>query len=147
MNEERYLLDNNALSHLTAPQRSSTFFYDRCHLPSEIVYEAQGYPDANEFKNVEYPTTSRVLSHLSAVMATVPADDISLVNLYSNKGAADPMLIACALDGMEEAASHLWGPTWVVVSNDHAVRAKATELGVESCTREEFLAKTKDQWK
>lgn len=146
MNEELYLLDNNALSHLIRAQRASAFFHDRCSLPSEIIHEADGYPDAASFGDVEYPTTASVLKHLGTVMATVPSDDITLVNLYANKGAADPMLIACALDGMEEAAAFLWGPTWVVVSNDKAVRAKAAELGIVSCTREEFLARTAGEW-
>lgn len=146
MNEELYLLDNNALSHLTRAQRASAFFHERCHLPSEILHEADGYPDAASFKDVEYPTTANVLKHLETVMATVPAGDTTLVNLYANKGAADPMLIACALDGIEEAATLLWGPTWVVVSNDKAVRTKAAELGVESCAREEFLTRTADEW-
>ncbi|WP_374974652.1 hypothetical protein ACEYYH_12155 [Microbacterium trichothecenolyticum] len=146
MNEELYLLDNNALSHLTRAQRASTFFHERCALPSEIIHEADGYPDAATFRDVEYPTTANVLTHLRTVMATVPANDTRLVNLYANKGAADPMLVACALDGMDEAAALLWGPTWVVVSNDNAVRAKAAELGVESCTREEFLARTAGEW-
>ncbi len=146
MNEELYLLDNNALSHLTRAQRASAFFHDRCFLPSEIIHEAAGYPDAASFRDVEYPTTANVLKHLGTVMATVPSEDTTLVNLYANKGAADPMLIACALDGMEEAATTLWGPTWVIVSNDKAVRAKAAELGVVSRTREEFLARTAGDW-
>lgn len=147
MNEELYLLDNNALSHLTRAQRASAFFHERCALPSEIIHEAGGYPDAASFKDVEYPTTANVLKHLATVMATVPTDDTTLVNLYANKGAADPMLIACALDGMEEAATALWGPIWVIVSNDNAVLAKAAELGVESCTRQQFLARTTTDWK
>ncbi|MDQ1077276.1 MULTISPECIES: hypothetical protein [Microbacterium] len=146
MNEELYLLDNNVLSHLTQAQRASAFFHERCFLPSEIVHEAEGYPDAASFKDVEYPTTANVLKHLGAVMASVSADDTALVNLYANKGAADPMLIACALDGIEEAATLLWGPTWVVVSNDNAVRAKAAEFRVESRTREEFQAWTAGEW-
>lgn len=146
MNEELYLLDNNALSHLTRAQRASSFFHEHCYLPSEIIHEAQGYPDVASFKDTEYPTTANVLKHLRTVMETVPAKDTTLVNLYANKGAADPMLIACALDGMEEAATLLWGPTWVVVSNDNAVRAKAAEFDVEACTREEFLTRTAGDW-
>ncbi|TAM69289.1 MAG: hypothetical protein EPN48_07830 [Microbacteriaceae bacterium] len=146
MNEEMYLLDNNVLSHLARAQRASAFFHEHCYLPTEILHEAEGYPDAASFADVEYPTTASVLKHLGTVMATLAEGDTTLVNLYANKGAADPMLIACALNGMEEAAPLLWGPTWVIVSNDKAVRAKATELGVESSTREEFLVRTQDKW-
>lgn len=146
MNEEFYLLDNNALSHLTRSQRASAFFRERCSLPSEIIFEAKGYPDADSFGEIEYPTTANVLKHLAIVMASVSTVDVTLVNLYRNEGAADPMLIACALDGTEESDSLLWGPVWIVVSNDNAVRAKAAEFGIECCTRGEFLARTADKW-
>ncbi|MGN6428065.1 MAG: hypothetical protein ACTHMF_14690 [Leifsonia sp.] len=146
MNEEMYLLDNNALSHLTREQRSSIFFRERCRLPSEVLHEAKGYPDVEVFKQVEYLTTIRVLDFLRVIMETVREGDTALLNLYANKGAADPMTIACALDAMSEAAALLFGPRWIVVSNDSAVRAKARELEVESCTREEFLSRTRSEW-
>jgi hypothetical protein len=146
MNEEMYLVDNNVLSHLSLAQRASDFFRTRCRLPSEVLYEAEGYPDAEALKEVEYGTSARVLGFLGTVMATLPEDNTSLVNLYANKGAADPMLVACALDGMQESSDQLFGPTWIIVSNDKAVRAKASEFNVESCTREEFFSKTQGGW-
>jgi hypothetical protein len=76
----------------------------------------------------------------------VPEVDTTLVNLYANKGAADPMLVACALDGTQESASLLFGPTWIIVSNDKAVRAKAAAFDIESCTREEFFSRTQGGW-
>lgn len=146
MTDEMYLLDNNVLSHLSRVQRASTFFLERCRLPLEVLHEAEGYPDAVALKPVGYPTTARVLELLRRVMATVPESDTSLVDLYANKGAADPLLIACALHAAEEAAPLLWKPTWVVVSNDKAVRAKATELSVTAYTREGFFAATQHDW-
>jgi hypothetical protein len=146
MNEEMYLLDNNALSHLSRAQRASEFFYKRCRLPTEVLHEAAGYPEAEAFKQIEYQTTARVLKFLGAVMTTVKVGDTKLVDLYANKGAGDPLLVACALDGAQETSLQLFGPTWVIVSNDKAVRAKATELGVDSCTREEFATRTQGDW-
>lgn len=146
MNEEMYLIDNNVLSHMSRLQRSSRFFRERCRLPAEVLHEASGYPDATAFKQVEYPTSARVLEIVSTIMATLPESDTTLVDLYTNKGAADPFLIACALHATEEAAPLLWKPTWVVVSNDKAVRAKATEFNVTTYTREEFLSKTQHGW-
>lgn len=80
------------------------------------------------------------------VMATVPEDDTALVNLYANKGAPDPMLVACALDAMQESENRLFDPTWIIASNDKAVRAKAAEFEIESCTREESFSRTHDGW-
>lgn len=141
-----YLLDNNVLSHLSRAQRASDFFLTRCRLPTEVIHEAIGYPDATTFGRVEYPTTADVLRHLRNVMVSVAVGDTALVNLYANKGAADPMLIACALDGMENRTEYLFGDTWVVVSNDKAVRAKATQLSVESLSRQEFFQATQHRW-
>lgn len=146
MTDEMYLLDNNVLSHLSRAQRASTFFLERCRLPLEVLHEADGSPDIAALKQVGYATTARVLELLKDVMATVPESDTALVDLYANKGAADPLLIACALHASEEAAPLLWKPTWVVVSNDKAVRTKAAELGVTAYTREEFFATTQHDW-
>lgn len=146
MNEDMYLIDNNVLSHLSRAQRTSEFFFARCRIPTEVLHEADGYPDAEDLKEAEYPTTARVLTLLLTVMTTVPEDDTSLVNLYANKGAADPILVACALDGMRETANQLFGWTWVIVSNDDAVRAKAAEFCVETATREEFFFRTQNSW-
>lgn len=146
MNDENFLIDNNVLSHLSLTQRASIFFRTRCRLTSEVLHEAQGYPDNEALKDVEYQTSASVLRFLQMIMATVPEDDTALVNLYANKGAADPLLVACALDAMQETASLLFGPIWVIVSNDKAVRAKATEFHVASCTREDFAIRTFGSW-
>lgn len=109
MNEDMYLLDNNALSHLSRAQRSSAFFRERCRLPSKVLLEAKGYLDAEAFNQVEWPTTAGVLKLLRMVMKTVPEGDTTLLNLYANKGAADPMIVACALDAMREnRGTTLW---------------------------------------
>lgn len=147
MNEEMYLIDNNVLSHLSPAQRASEFFRTQCRIPAEVLHEAVGYADADALKAVEYPTTASVLKFLQTVMATVPEDDTALVNLYANKGAADPLLVACALDGIQESETWLFGPAWIIVSNDKAVRAKGAEFGVESCTREEFATRTQGKWR
>jgi hypothetical protein len=111
-----------------------------------VLYEARNYPDAEALRQIEYPTTARVLELLVLVMATVPDSDTKLVNLYANKGAADPLLVACAMHGVEETAELLWGHNWVVVSNDKAVRSKAMEFSVDVCTRGEFAIRTYGDW-
>ena len=146
MNDETYLLDNNALSHLTRQQIATDFFLERCRIPTEVLHEARNHPDAETLRMVEYPTACGVLHHLSRVMESVAIDDTSLVDLYANKGAADPLLVACALDGTVDEARYLWGTIWVVVSNDKAVRAAARANNLESLTREEFFAKTEEDW-
>lgn len=133
-----FVVDNNALSRLTQSQRASEFFHTNCHIPSEVLYEARFFPDVDEFAGAEYPTTAEVLAILIEVMATVPPSDTKLVDLYANRGNADPLVVACAVDGQRRSDEGLFGPTWVVVSADKAVQAKAAEFGIEVRTSEEF---------
>lgn len=146
MTDERYLLDNNVLRNLTKAQCASSFFRNHCSVPSEVLYEARGRRDSLSLSVVEYPTTKDVLEQLKLVMAALPPDDTKLVSLFRSKGAADPMLIACALDGIEKSKAALWRTTWVVVSNDNAVRSHAANLGVEACDGREFQSRTADLW-
>lgn len=144
MSDYRYLIDNNALNRLTPQQRASDFFRQTCRIPSEVLHEAELFPDADALKENEYPTTRHVLEVLTKVMATVPTDDTKLVDLYANRGGADPYIIACALEGKRETEDRLFGPVWVIVSNDNAVRAKAIEFDIEVRTSSEFAVIIKD---
>lgn len=133
-----YVIDNNTLAQLKRSQRASKSFREKAHIPSEVLHEAQGFPDIEDLRRNEYLTTPAVLSILTEVMATVPVNDTRLVDLYANRGNADPLLIACAIDGQRGSDELLFGPTWVVVSGDKAVQAKAAEFGIEVRTNDEF---------
>lgn len=134
----KYLVDNNALTRLTREQRVSEFFLSHCLLPTEVLFEARGFPDADQLGRLEYPTSGRVLRILGEIMATVPTDDTSLVDLYANRGNADPILVACALDGIREAEDGLFGWEWIIVSNDNAVRRTAAEFGIQTLLSDQF---------
>lgn len=109
-------------------------------MTSEVLHEARGFPDADHLRAVEYRTTGQILTILKEVMATVPSDDTTLVDLYANRGNADPLLVACALDAKREEEQGLFGHTWAIVSNDKAVRDKAAEFDIEVLTSDEFAA-------
>ncbi|WP_394525420.1 hypothetical protein [Paenarthrobacter nicotinovorans] len=134
------MIDNNALSVVNREHRGSDFFKQHCRIPGEVLHEAEGFPDIEELKRIEYPTTARVLALLTEVMASVPAGDTKLVDLYANLGNADPLVVACALDGQRGDADKLFAPAWTVVSGDKAVQAKAAEFGLAVITNQEFLA-------
>lgn len=140
LTEYQFLVDNNVLSALSKSQRASKFFRARCRLPDEVLHEARGFPDIEALKTLNYETTADVLRHLIVVMATVPDTDTKLVDLYANRGNADPLLIACALDARTQDEDKLFGPVWVIVSDDEAVRAKAAEFQLELRTSGELLA-------
>lgn len=138
MIEVLYFLDNNALSKLSEAERASSVVLECCRIPSEIMWEARGYLREGELKALEYPMTVEVLEALREVMATVPAGDTKLVDLYHNRGNADPLLVACALAANREEAQYLLAPEWKIVSDDQAVRSKATEFDVAVLTTPEF---------
>lgn len=135
-----YLVDNNVLSQLKRGHRASPFFKEHCRIPSEVLHEAHGFPDLAQLRLLEYPTTPSVLGALVEVMASVAVGETNLVDLYANLGNADPLLVACALDGQRSDADKLFAPTWTVVSGDKAVRAKAGDFGVEVITTQDLLA-------
>jgi hypothetical protein len=137
---QRYVIDTNALSQLKRHRRASAFFSEHAVIPSEVLREASGFPDVSELRQNLYPTTPHVLGWLTKIMETVPADDTKLVDLYANKGGADPLVIACALDGQAADNVYIDTPEWVVVTDDDAVRRKAKEFGLMVLSSTEFAA-------
>lgn len=141
MNSVQYILDNNALSRLTRRQRQSAFLRKHCVIPQDVLYEARGFADADLEEVTTQPITIDILDHLKQVMASVPTDDLSLVDLYANKGAADPALIATALTIIDEEQQTLLPRQCLIVTDDKAVRAKAREFGIEVMGSEDFIGK------
>lgn len=134
----KYLVDTNALSQLGRRRRASEFFRGNAMSPSEVLYEADGFPDVEELGQFEYHTTASVLQWLTTVMATVSPTDVNLINLYLNRGGADPLMIACALDARDRESSYLDPMEWVVVSNDKAVTKLASQFEVRSLSYSQF---------
>lgn len=71
-------------------------------------------------------------------MAIVPDDDTHLVDLYANRGNADPFVVACALDGEQEDGQYLDPPERIVVTDDKAVGDKAAEFRIRVLANTEF---------
>jgi hypothetical protein len=87
-----------------------------------------------------HPTTARTLEWLRMVLATVPSEDRTLVDLYANKGSADPVVVACALEGQEWDGRYIDAPEWIVVTDDVAVRDKARDFGLRVLSNTAFAA-------
>lgn len=137
---QRFVIDTNALSQLGRQRRASTFFLENAVIPEEVIHEASGFPDIAALRDNVHPTSPRVLHWLSLIMASVPDEDIRLVDLYANRGNADPLVVACALEGQEHDSQLLLSPEWVVVTADEAVRDKAQEFGLAVLSNSEFSA-------
>ena len=130
----QYLVDNNVLTKLSKDQRASAFFRSQCHIPSEVLYEARGFPDFDALSDREYHTSPGVLRQLVRVIETVAPTDTDLVDLYANQGNADPIIVACALDARYWVEYTLMPPTWSIVSDDGAVRARSAHFGIPVLT-------------
>lgn len=137
----RYVIDNNTLNQLSRSQKASSYFRDNVHIPSEVLHEARDSSDLADLRPNEYPMTPSVLAEIIRVMATVTTADTKLIDLYANRGNADPLVVACALDGQNRDEGLLIAPEWIVVTGDNAVRAKAEELGLHVLTNAEFAAR------
>ncbi|MEW1979662.1 hypothetical protein AB0333_01860 [Citricoccus sp. NPDC079358] len=137
---QRFVIDTNTLSQLGRQRRADKFFLENAVIPEEVMHEASGFPDIAALRDNVHPTTPRVLHWLSQIMATVPSADTSLVDLYANRGNADPLVVACALEGHEHDNQMLLSPEWVVVTADEAVRNMAQEFGLTVLSNSEFTA-------
>ncbi|MGJ5589787.1 hypothetical protein ACSBQY_00975 [Micrococcus lylae] len=133
-----YLLDNNVISRMTPIQRSSQFVRERCFITEDVAHEGRGY--AEDLASIRVIRRSAgMLAHLARIMRLIAPSDTSLVDLYANKGAADPVLIATALEGMEAERDRLFQHKIRVVTEDRAVRRLSTDVGVDVLSLEEFL--------
>ena len=137
---QRFVIDTNTLSQLGRKRRASEFFLQNAVIPQEVLHEASGFPDIEELRPNLHPTSPRVLYWLRRVMASVPEHDTRLVDLYANRGNADPLVVACALEGQEHDNQLLISPDWIVVTADEAVRVKAGEFGLTVLSNLEFCA-------
>lgn len=136
----RFVIDTNAISQLGKKRRASDFFLENAVIPEEVMHEAAGFPDIAALRENVHPTSPRVLHWLSRIMESVPVMDTALVDLYANRGNADPLVVACALEGQEHDSQLLFSPEWIVVTADEAVRNKAQEFGLKVLSNSEFAA-------
>ncbi len=143
MNEDRYLLDANVLTRLTPDQRASAFVSERCRVPSDVMYEARGLADLPAISRIELPIDPKTLERLRDVMRSIAPEDRSLVDLYHNKGAADPVIVAAALVA-DSGEDQLWQTQWRIVSDDAAVRETASTFGVPWISRAELVTLIED---
>lgn len=134
----RFVVDTNVLSQLGRRRRESGYFLENAVIPEAVLYEARDFPDVDALRGNVHPTTPRMLEWLVKVMATVPSTDTRLVDLYANLGNADPLVIACALEGQEYDSQFLMAPDWYVISGDAAVCAKAREFELAVLSNTQF---------
>lgn len=126
----RYLVDNNALMELKRDRVASAFFRSHCHVTTDVLREAAEHPHLAQLKAGAYPLTPAVLEQVRRVMADVSVGDISLVDLYRNKGSADPGLVASALAQIAANEGALFIDDWVIVTNDGGVEDAAARHSV-----------------
>lgn len=134
------MVDTNTLSQLGERRRASGFFLENAVIPEEVLREAEGLPDIGSLRENTHPTTPEVIHWLAKVMATIPDTDTTLVDLYANRGNADPLVVACAMEGQEHDNNYLEAPEWFVVTDDAAVRVKSNEFGLEVLSNSQFAA-------
>lgn len=136
-----YLVDNNALAVLRRSRIQSTFFREHCRVTTDVLTEGREHPDYPVLASLEYEVSPAVLVQMRIVMESLDVGDSSLVDLYGNKGMADPGLVASALDASASEDGKLFPDTWCLVSNDRAVTSIAAKHGVDTLTPAELAAR------
>ena len=136
--EKIFLVDTNAFGQVSQ-YRQSAFFLENVRIPEAVLDEIGKPSDLNTLQRCKYHTTISVLRELKKVMETIPEDDVKLVDLYANKGHADPLIIACALDLQTKEDDKLFAIQQpIIVTNDKAVARKATKFQIEVISGDDF---------
>jgi hypothetical protein len=135
-----YLIDNNALLTLKRERVKSDYFLRYCRVTTDVLREGREHPDLPLLAKNEYDLTPAVLEQVRTVMKTVVVGDTSLVDLYGNKGTADPGLIASARDAIAADEGRMFPDTWVIVTNDRAVMATARKHGISTMEPSDLAA-------
>lgn len=138
MTMNRFMVDNNALTALGQNRRASSAFKEWCRIPADVLREAERAPDFAVLAGLAFEVTPPVLAHVRTIMADVPAGSTDLVDLYGNKGTADPVLVASALTAMDQEALTLLPDHWSVVTLDKAVLTTASACGVATTSPAEL---------
>jgi hypothetical protein len=129
-----YLIDNNALGAL-GDRKKSAFFREHCRVPAEVAHESRRAKHAKFLEPLTIEVMPAVLGQLADVMKTVPVGHTKLIDLYNYKGTADPVLVATAIVLSTE---DLFADTWVIVTQDKEVCAKAKEFLIDTMTAKEL---------
>lgn len=128
MTDTRYLIDNNALLALGRTRRESELFKRTCHVSADVAREAgPRWPETAPRE----PVTPLILDRLAKVLRTLRPGATDLVDLYANKGTADPVLVATALVLQEATDQTLFPQRWMIVTHDKALRRCAEEHGLD----------------
>lgn len=139
MMDYKYLVDNNALIAIGTTRWRTAFFRQQCLITEDVAHEAR-YRARSLPTDVIVPVTPAILGQVPRIMRTVVPGDTRLLDLYGNKGAADPVLVATAFVLQSQESQSLVGDTLVVVTRDDAVTEKAKEFGIETALPDELAA-------
>jgi len=137
--DRKYLVDNNALVSIGTKRWKTIFFREHCLIAADVAHEAR-YRAHSFPADVIVPVTPAILSQVARIMKTVLPGDTRLLDLYGNKGAADPVLVATAVVLQAEESELLVGDTLVIVTRDEAVGEKAKEFDIETVLPDELAA-------
>lgn len=132
MTTNRFMVDNNALMALGEHRRASRFFQEHCLIPEDVLYEARYLPDHALLSNLCVGVTPAIIGHVREVMASMKIGNTDLVDLYGNKGTADPVLIGSVTAAVEDEAGTLFPDDWYLVTSDKAVVVTAKAFRVRT---------------
>lgn len=109
----------------------SPYFEIHCQVTQDVLFEARGHPHHAILEGLVTQVTPGVLAQLQLVMGREPVGDTKLVDLYRNKGSADPGLVAWLLDNEIANSDKLYAESWRLVTDDVALASRAAGFGLK----------------
>lgn len=145
--DTRYMIDTTPAVKIPKNAFGTDFFNSFCFFSDEILYELKDNPNYRLFREHALPATASVLLHAqNSILPALPKNS-KLVDLYTNKGNGDIMLLSTILDEQNKELGKLFQSKWIVVTEDNGVIDRAKIYSIDSMNTNEFLdlLKTKDK--
>ena len=144
MNQYKYLLDTVSITQMTKSQLKSKFVQYHCLISEEVLYELRPHASAAYLNELNYEVDVDVLRCIKDIFVDVEID-FKILDLYSNRGNGDIILLAIALNERNKNSEQLFTLTmYKIVTEDKELRSVAEKLRLETLSTEDFVSLIKE---
>lgn len=136
----KYLIDTTPAVSIPIAMMKTRFFRDQCFFSEEIIHEIGNNKQKNHIlpSNI-IPVDAKVLSFLSTTVLTGLSNDTKLVDLYTNKGNGDVILIATILSERFKEVGQMFKTDWIIVTSDKGVVRAGLKYDIKCMSKDNFL--------
>lgn len=141
----KYMVDTTPAVKIPREVLETDFFTSYCFFPDEILYELRENKNYSLFRKHSLPTTASVLQNAqNSVLPALPKSS-KLIDLYTNKGNGDILLLSTVLDEQGKDLGKLFQSRWKIVTEDVRLGERAKIYSIDVINTSEFLHIIKDE--